>query len=80
MKTCHTGRKPSIFHRQANVYKPVEENCSSFCIILSTIGTTTYDLAKFLVPILKSLTENEYTLHDSFSFASEARKNLIRQT
>ena len=77
---CHTGCKPSIFHGQAKVYKPVEDNCSSFCRILSITGTTTYHLAKFLVPILKALTENEYTLHDSFSFASEASKNLIRQT
>ena len=35
------------------------------------IGTPTYDLAKFLVAIL---TENEYTVHDSFSFASEVSK------
>ena len=42
--------------------------------ILSAIGTPTYDLAKLLVPILKHLTENEYTVHDSFSFTSEVSK------
>ena len=42
--------------------------------ILLDIGTPTYDLAKFLVPILKPLTENDYTVHDSFSFASEVCK------
>ena len=31
-------------------------------------------MTKFLVPILKPLTENEYTVHDSFSFASEVSK------
>ena len=44
---------------------------SSFCPILSAIATPTYELAKFLIPILKPLTENEYTVHDSFSFARE---------
>ena len=52
----------------------MEDNSPSFRPILSAIGTPTYDLAKFLVPILKPLTENEYTVHDSFSFASHISK------
>ena len=50
----------------------MEDNCRFFRPILSTIGTPTHDLAKFLVPILKPL--NEYTVHDSFSFASGVSK------
>ena len=42
--------------------------------ILSAIGTTSYKLAKFLVPILKPLETNEYVIKDSFAFASEVRK------
>ena len=38
---------------------------------MSAINTPTYKLAKFLVPILKSLTSNEYTIKDSFAFAKE---------
>ena len=38
---------------------------------MSAINTPTYKLAKFLVPILKSLTSNEYTVKDSFAFAEE---------
>ena len=38
------------------------------------IDTPTYDIAKFLVPISKPLTENEYTVHDSFSLANEVMK------
>ena len=49
----------------------MKDNCPSFRPILSGIGTPTYDLAKFLVPILKPLTENEYTVHNSFLIASE---------
>ena len=37
--------------------------------ILSAIGTPT--LAKFLVPILTSLTVNDYTVKDSFTFSDE---------
>ena len=53
------------------VYKPVTNNCPKFCPILSTTGTPTYKLAKFLVPILSPLTSNEFSVHDSFSFADE---------
>ena len=52
----------------------MEDHYPSFRPILSAISSPTYDLAKFLVPILKPLTENEYTVHDSFSFASEVSK------
>ena len=34
--------------------------------ILLVMCTPGYDLAKFLVPILKPLTENEYKVHHSF--------------
>ena len=44
---------------------------TSFQPILSVIGTPTYNLEKFLVPILSPLTVNEFTVHDSFLFAEE---------
>ena len=74
LKICPTGSKPGILYGEAKVHKPAEDNFPSFHLILSAIGTPTYDLAKFLVPILKPLTEDEYTVHDSFSFASEVSK------
>ena len=43
----------------------------SFRSILSPIDTPTYNQAKFLVPILSPLTVNDFTVHDSFSFAEE---------
>ena len=39
-----------------------------FCPVLSGIGMPTYKLAKFLLPFLTPLTENEYTVTDSFHF------------
>ena len=79
MKICPTGSKSDILYGQAKVNKPVEDNCPAFRPILLAIGTPTCDLAKFLFPIFKPLTENEYTVHDSLSFASEVRnsKNVM---
>ena len=44
---------------------------SGVSFILSSIGTCGYKIAKFLVPILEPLTSNQFTILDSFSFASE---------
>ena len=38
---------------------------------LSSIGTCTYKMAKFLVPILNEYTHNEFSVKDSFSLAEE---------
>ena len=35
------------------------------------MNTPTYKLGKFLVPILKPLTTNQFTVKDSFHFAEE---------
>ena len=61
------GSRPGILHGSPKVHKPVINNCPKFRPILSTIGTPTYKLAQFLVPILSPLTSNEY----SFSFPNE---------
>ena len=53
------------------VHKDIIDNCPNFRPILSAINTLSYKLANFLVPILKSLTSNEYTVKDSFAFAEE---------
>ena len=55
----------------AKVYKIIAGGLPSFRPILSAIGTPTYKLAKFLLPILEPLTTNEYTIKDSFTFSEE---------
>ena len=62
---------PGIMQRLCKVQKDIIDNCPPFRPILSAINTPTYKLAKFLVPILKSLTSNDYTVKDSFAFAKE---------
>ena len=65
------GYRPGILYGSPKVHKPVINDCPKFRPILSTIGTPTYKLTKFLVPILSPLTSNEFSVHDSFSFADE---------
>ena len=38
---------------------------------MSSINSPTYKLAKFLVPVLKFLTNNEYTVNDLFAFSEK---------
>ena len=60
-----------IMYGSAKVHKIVTDGLPSFRPILSAIGTPTYKLAKFLVPVLELLTTNEYTIKDSFTFSEE---------
>ena len=53
------------------VHKDIIENWPPLRPTLSAINTPNYKLAKFLVPILKFLTSNEYMVKDSFGFAEE---------
>ena len=53
------------------VHKQEVHGCPPFRSILSALQTPTYNLAKFLVPILDTLTKNVYTVKDSFNFAEE---------
>ena len=54
-------------------YNSSTKDIPPFRPILSAIGTATYNLAKFFVPILKDFTVNEYTIRDSFSFCKEIK-------
>ena len=65
------GTRPGIMYGLCKVDKDIIDNCTLFWRILSAINTPTYELAKFLVPILKSLTSNEYTVKGAFAFAKE---------
>ena len=51
----------TAFHKDGNPLRPS----------VSSIGTYTYELSKFLADILKPLSNNQYTVRDSFSFANE---------
>ena len=63
--------RSGIMYGNCNVHKQQVHGCPPFRLILSALPTPTYNLAKFLVPILNPLTKNEYTVKDSFQFAEE---------
>ena len=65
------GSKPRTLYGSAKVHKPLINGLPPFRPILSAIGTPTYKLAKFLVPVLSDITQNEFTVKDSFTFVDE---------
>ena len=60
-----------VLYGRSKIHKPIKDGAPPFRPILSDIGTPTYKLAKFFVPLLALLTSNEYTIKDSFSFEEE---------
>ena len=66
-----SGSQPNALYRLSKIHKTLEDGIPSFRPILSAIGTLTYKLAKFCGQLLKPLTNNEYTIKNSFSFAKE---------
>ena len=69
------GSKPGIMYGLCKVHKcnSSTNDIPPFRPVLSAIGTATYNLAKFFVPILQDFTVNEYTVNDSFSFCKEIK-------
>ena len=68
-----SGSRSGILYGSAQFRKIVRDGLPSFRLTLSAIGTATYKPAKFLVPMLKLLTTNEYkrkTLSVSFLLRS----------
>ena len=68
-----TGSAPGILYGLCKVHKQNKGDCPPFRPILSAIDTPSYNLAKFLVPILSPLTTNNFVCKDSFSFATDVR-------
>ena len=58
-------------YSSCKVHKTSVENYLQFPSSLSALNATTYKLVKFLVPRLKPLTTNEFSVKDSFNFAEE---------
>ena len=65
------GSRPGFLYGLCKVHKAIVDTCPSFRPILSAIGTPTYKIVKFLVPVLNCLTVSEFTIKDSFVFAKE---------
>ena len=68
------GSRPGVLCGLAKGHQEAKNGLSPFRPILSAISTTTYKLAKYLQPFLTPLTQNEYTVTDSFHFPQEICK------
>ena len=51
--------------------KKVFFKCSPFRPIISAIKTSSYNLAKFLVTLIESITNNDFKFKSSFEFSKE---------
>ena len=64
-----SGSTPGILYGLPKVHKLL----TPLRPIFAACGTPTYKLAKFLVPLLSPLTENQYTVKNSSQFVSDLR-------
>ena len=62
LKVCPVGSRPRILCRNPKVHKPVVYNMTKFRPVLFAINIPEYNLAKFLIPILEPLPQNEFTV------------------
>ena len=69
----YTGLKPCILYGLCEIHRSIVDGVPLFRSILSAIETTTYKLAEFLVPLLKPLTYNQYTIKDLLSLCEELK-------
>ena len=65
------GTRPGTMYQLYKVHKQEVDGFPPFRPILLVLQTPIYNLVKLLVPILDTLTKNEYTVKDSFHFAEE---------
>ena len=65
------GSRFGILNGLCKIHKSLIENCPAFRPILSAIKTPSYNIAKYLVPILEPITNNKFTIKNSFEFAKE---------
>ena len=65
------GSIPGVFYGLEKVHKETKNGLPPLRPILSATGMPTNKRAKFLLPFLMRLTQNEYNITDSFHFTEE---------
>ena len=73
-KLLPVGSQPGKLYGCCKIHKDVIDGCPPFRPIISAINTSTYNLAKFLLPILEPITKNSFVITDSFSFVDDIKK------
>ena len=65
------GSRFGFLYGLCKTHKKVLDKCLPFIPILSAIKTPSYNLAKFLVPLIEPITKNNFTVKNSFEFSKE---------
>ena len=68
------GSRFGILYGLCKIHKILIDNCPPFRPFLSAIKTPSYNIAKYLVPILEPIATNKFTIKNSFEFAIEVIK------
>ena len=68
------GCRPGILYGLSKVHKALVRGIPKMRPILSAIGTASYNLSKFLVPLMETIAVGPYTISNSFSFNKEILK------
>ena len=76
-KITPIGSQPGRLYGLCKVHKESINGQKPFRPILSAINTPTYQLAKFLIPMLEPITKNNFMTADSFSFSNEVRQQNV---
>ena len=71
------GSRPGVLYGLCKVHKAIVDVCPPFTPILFAIGTPTYKIAKFLVPILSCLTINEFTVKILFCLQNKLLNKTV---
>ena len=64
------GPNPARLYGSPKIHKPLVDGLPKYRPIISQIGASTYNLAKFLLTFIQPYTTNEHTVKDSFHFVS----------
>ena len=75
------GSCPGKFSGTAKMYKLLTNNVNNLPLhpVISNIGTTTYQTAKYLAKLLSPLDASEYTISNTKAFVKQIRKIKVSQ-
>ena len=76
-KIMPIGSQPGRLYGLCKVHKESVDGHKPFRPILSAINTPSYQLAKFLIPMLEPITKNDFVTTDSFSFSNDIKSQNV---
>ena len=72
-----SGSAPARIYSTPKMHKLSSSDSVQFLVILSSIGTFNYNLARFLCDLFSPLVPNDYSCRDTFSFVSQIKNSNL---